>query len=201
MRFYEEHAESAAAAYEEVDLRPVVTPIMGYLPDGGKLLDLGCGSGRDAAFFLEQGYDVTALDGSGAMLAEAAAYHPELVGRFVHHRLPEPLPFDSGSFDILLSMAVLMHLERHSLPQAFDEISRVTRVGGVVAYSANTERPGLDEAGNDEKGRHFSCLDIDAWETMHRAANLESVAVWENDDITGRPGIRWATFVCRRLEG
>jgi SAM-dependent methyltransferase len=201
MSYYEEQAKSTAEAYEAVDFAPVMTTIMKYLPRSGQLLDLGCGSGRDAAFFLAQGYDVTALDGSEAMLREAAAYHPELVGRLLHHVLPEPLPFDKGSFDILISMAVLMHLEKELLPEVFSEIARVIGVPGAVAYSANTRRPGLDEAGNDDKGRHFTCLPAETWERLHSEAGLETVAGWESDDIIRRPGIRWVTFVCRGKEG
>lgn len=201
MRYYEEQAPSTAAAYEAVDFLPMITPIMSYLPAGGKLLDIGCGSGRDAAFFLEQGYEVTALDGSAAMLAEAASYHPELANRLLHHKLPRKLPFEEESFDIVLSMAVLMHLERDALPEVFSDIRRVTRAGGIFAYSANTERPGLDDTDHDGKGRRFTCLDLGAWNRLHRDAGMETIAAWESDDITGRPGIRWATFVCRRGDG
>lgn len=201
MKYYEEHSASAAREYEAVDSRPVMIPIMSYLPEGGRLLELGCGSGRDAAFLLEQGYEVTALDGSGAMLSEAAGHHPELADRLLHHRLPEALPFEEETFDIVLSMAVLMHLEREELPEVFSDIRRVTRAGGIVAYSANTERPGLDEEDNDGKGRRFTCLSAATWEGLHRHSGLETLAGWESDDLTGRPGIRWATFVCRRAEG
>lgn len=198
MRFYDEAAKSTAANYEAVDAQPIVTPVLDFLPEGGRLLDLGCGSGRDAAFFLKQGYDVTGLDGSEAMLREASSYHPELLGRLVHHELPWPFPFDAGSFDIVLSFAVIMHLEEAHLSRLFSEIARVLRPGGVAAYSVNTARPGLDEHGDDSNGRHFTCLDAERWERYHLSAGLETVAVWDNEDITGRPGIRWVTFVCRR---
>ena len=80
----------------------------------------------------------------------------------------------------------------------FAEIVRVARAGGLVAYSVNTERAGLDENGDDQKGRHFTSHSAAAWEQIHRHAGLWTVDSWENDDITGRPGIRWATFVCRK---
>lgn len=198
MRLYEEEANSMAAVYEAVDVRPIMTPILEYLPETGRLLEIGCGSGRDAAFFLKQGYEVTGLDGSEAMLREAASYHPELMGRLLRHELPEPLPFDAGFFDVVTSMAVIMHLQESALPAVFEEIARVLALGGAVAYSVNTVRPGLDEHGNDRKGRHFTCLDAPGWERYHQAAGLRTNASWENEDITGRPGIRWATFVCRK---
>lgn len=196
--FYDQNAATVARNYEAVDFRLVVTKILDHASAGSRLLELGCGSGRDAAFYLERGFEVTAIDGSNAMLREAATYHPELSDRLVHHVLPEELPFTDASFNIVTSMAVIMHLPEPVLPRLFKEISRVTRSGGVVAYSVNTERFGLDGDGNDEKGRHFTCLSSDEWETLHVEAGLSTLESWESDDITGRSGIRWVTFVCRK---
>lgn len=196
--FYDTTASRTARNYEAVDFRLLVSKVLSYAPEKAKLLDVGCGSGRDAAFYLEQGYDVTAIDGSRAMLREAERYHPELSGRLLHHELPERLPFDDGAFDIVTSMAVIMHLWEVILPGVFLDIARVTRSGGILAYSVNTERAGLDENGNDDKGRHFTCLSSEEWEKLHVTAGLETLDSWESDDITGRPGIRWATFVCRK---
>ena len=194
--YYDAEYAKIAETYDSVEFRPVVTRVLQHAPERGTLLDLGCGSGRDAAFYLELGYDVTALDGSRAMLGEAARRHPELADRLVHHELPAPLPFESDTFDLVISMAVIMHLKVEEVPATFGEMRRVTRPGGVVAYSANTERQGLDDRGNDAKGRHFSCLPAAEWKRLHEAVGLRTLGSWENEDISGRPGIRWATFVC-----
>jgi SAM-dependent methyltransferase len=133
------------------------------------------------------------------MLAEAERHHPELCGRTIHHRLPDPLPFEDASFDIVTSMAVIMHLDRPELPKVFSEVARILRGGGVFGYSVNTERAGLDDQGTDPRGRHFTCLSAREWETLHAAAGLSTVEYWETEDITGRSGIRWVTFVCRKV--
>lgn len=196
--FYDTTAALTARNYEAVDFRPIVAKVLSYAPEKGRLLDIGCGSGRDAAFYLEQSYDVMAIDGSRAMLREAERYHPELSGRLVHHELPEPLPFDDGSFDIVTSMAVIMHLREDLLSGVFRDIARVTCSDGIIAYSVNTKRAGLDHDGNDDKGRHFTCLRSEQWEKLHAEAGLVTVESWESDDLTERPGIHWVTFVCRK---
>lgn len=132
------------------------------------------------------------------MLSEAAHRHPELRGRTQHHQLPAALPFFSDSFDLVISVAVIMHLPEREIPGVFGEIARVLVPGGTVAYSVNRARPGLDAGGNDPKGRHFTCLSSDAWEELHRRAGFRTVTGWESEDITGRPGISWVTFICKK---
>jgi len=102
VKFYNNHAAETAATYEGVDFTGGLERVVPYLPKSGRLLELGAGSGRDAAFWLGRGYDVSAVDGSAAMVDEALRYHPELAGRMVQHQLPTQLPFCDGSFDVVL---------------------------------------------------------------------------------------------------
>ncbi|MFW6312347.1 MAG: hypothetical protein ACOC2N_00495 [Spirochaetota bacterium] len=91
-----------------------------------------------------------------------------------------------------------MHVPEAGLAEVFGEIARVVRTGGVLGYSVNTERSGLDAEGTDERGRHFTCLAAEAWERLHEQAGFSTIDLEETDDIVGRPGIRWATFFARR---
>ena len=198
LRFYDTDAQTTAATYEHVPFEAMLSAIAPHLPDSGRLLEVGAGSGRDAAYWLAQGYDVTAIDGSAGMMAEALRRHPELHGRMIPHVLPHRLPFVDACFDVVTSMAVIMHLSHEDLWSVFADLSRVLAPDGVLAYSVNTERSGLDANGNDRRGRHFTCLSADAWEVLHAAAGLQTTFRQENDDITAREGIRWVTFAARK---
>lgn len=198
LNYYDDNAEHVSAEYEAVDSSSVLNPIVRELPSKSSVLEVGCGSGRDAAVLLSNGFDVTATDGSPEMLRQAQNLHPELAGRTVVHRLPHEFPFEPESFDAVVALAVIMHLEADELPRAFSAIAKVLSTGGVFAYSVNTDRPGLNQKGNDENGRHFTCLPASEWERLHCAAGLETKHVQENADISGRTGIRWVTFLCRK---
>lgn len=198
LRFYDTDAQKTAATYEQVPFEKMLSAIAPHLPDSGRLLEAGAGSGRDAAYWLANGYDVTAIDGSAGMLAEAIRHHPELHGRTIHHVLPAVLPFADASFDVVTSMAVIMHLAHKDLSGVFADLARVLVPGGVLAYSVNTTRPGLDAHDNDERGRHFSCLSADEWEALHAVVGLQTTFRQEYDDITAREGIRWVTFAARK---
>lgn len=98
------------------------------------VLDLGCGTGRHAIWLAAAGANVTAVDFSEAMLAEARQKAAGANIRFLGHDLHEPLPFPSGAFDLVVSGLVLEHLR--DLPSFFGESHRVLRSGGRAVVSA-----------------------------------------------------------------
>ncbi|MFW5842889.1 MAG: class I SAM-dependent methyltransferase [Spirochaetota bacterium] len=198
INYYQLEAPAAAATYESVDFGGVTDRVLRYIQERGRLLEVGCGSGRDAAYYLGRGFDVTATDASAHMLSQAFRLHPDLEGHLVHHQLPNPLPFADGAFDVVTAMAVLMHLTAADAETALGELARVTRPGGIVAYSVSTHRPNLDPEGFDPKGRYFICLNEDEWSALNSASGFLPVDSWPSRDLNGRVGVQWVTFVCRR---
>lgn len=62
--FYNRNAEDYFQKTWKLDLKEIYGKFLRYVPSGGKILDVGCGSGRDAYHFSQAGYVVTALDES-----------------------------------------------------------------------------------------------------------------------------------------
>ena len=75
---YEKFAPEISTRYEKIDFSQVQNELLEILSRNTRVLEVGCGSGRDAAFFLFRGIDVTATDGSRGMLSEAKRLHPDL---------------------------------------------------------------------------------------------------------------------------
>jgi protein-L-isoaspartate O-methyltransferase len=64
--WYDAHASDLVGRYEAVDAANLHNWLRGLLPDTpGTVLDIGAGSGRDAAWFSAQGYDVIAVESRG----------------------------------------------------------------------------------------------------------------------------------------
>jgi len=98
---------------------------------GPRILDVGCGSGRDMTWLEAQGATVTGVDLSPGMLAEAKTR--------VHGTLLEmdmrSLDFPDGSFDVVWSIASLLHIPKIEAQGVIGEFHRVLRPGGFLALS------------------------------------------------------------------
>jgi len=107
-----------------------------YFGDSGRVLDLGCGSGRVTHNLSGMGYDVVGLDPSGAMVETAAAAHPGLpltIGDAT------ALPFRDGVFDYAVFAFYgldYVHPESNRL-RALGEIRRVLAPGGLFVFSSH----------------------------------------------------------------
>lgn len=204
LRYYDENAETVCARYEAVDLTQTLDRIVAPLPSAARILELGSGSGRDAAYLLRRGFDVIGLDGSPQMTERAITHHPELEGRLRLHRLPEPLPFADGSFEAVVSLATLMHLDRPGIEAALSEARRVlafeasSGTDRILAVSVPARRPDVDAAGRDNLGRRFTALSEDRWCHLICANVLHLVDSWHTSDAGGREGITWITIVAAR---
>src|SRR3954454_18662379 len=66
--YYNRHAAEFAAQTANVDMEPIYRRFLPHVRVGGRILDAGCGVGRDALAFAERGYDVVAIDASEEMV-------------------------------------------------------------------------------------------------------------------------------------
>ena len=124
-----DHDANPLLALEEPHMRGLVGDVRGLA-----VLDLGCGTGRHTVWLVASGAEVTAVDFSEGMLAEARRKPGAKAIRFVVHDLHEGLPFAAGTFDRVVSGLVVEHLR--DLDGFFREMRRVLRPGGHAVVSA-----------------------------------------------------------------
>lgn len=98
------------------------------LPSGGRILDLGCGSGRDALEFVGQGYNVVGADLSEKMLEQARKTCPYADFQKMDMR---QLGYSDESFDGVWAVASIIHLPKSDVPSCLGEIYRVLKRNGV----------------------------------------------------------------------
>jgi len=98
---------------------------------GKKVLEVGCGIGKDARFLTENGIDYQGLDYSFRTLELARSHFDfqRLPKRFINGDATS-LPFPEHSFDLVMSIGVIHHIP--GTPQACREIVRVVKPGGTV---------------------------------------------------------------------
>lgn len=128
--FYDSDPEGYARSTLGRDVSPLRGMFASRLPEGARVLDLGCGSGRDSKAFTDMGFDVVPVDGSEGMCRVAS----ELLGVPVRRLLFSDLDYKEG-FDGVWACASLLHVHPEELPDVMDKAHRALRPGGVLFVS------------------------------------------------------------------
>ncbi len=116
-----------------------VEDCLARLPAGSRVLELGCGTGTDAATFARAGHTVVATDFVPAVIATGRERYADLPGlTFEEMRIDAPFPFADGAFD-----AVYAHLTLHYYPdqqtrEIFTEIRRVLVPAGFLMFACKS---------------------------------------------------------------
>lgn len=109
------------------------------VPRGGRILDLGCGEGRDSVFFARCGYDVTGLDASadGLDKGERLAREYGVEVRWLCLSMAD-LPA-IGRFDLIYSCGSIHHLPAAERPPLFRRLKTLTRPNGLHGHVVFTD--------------------------------------------------------------
>ena len=121
-----------------------------HLPEGGSILDAGCGWGRYVHRFVDQGLLYQGIDYSLEMVQAAKGINPEAT---FHHGSFRSLPFPANHFAGLWSCCALSGIPKKHLVTVLQEHCRVLREGGVMmivmpAPPDNEEILHTDDEGN-----------------------------------------------------
>ncbi len=181
--------------YERAEMFATHERLAGFFAPGSRLLECGSGSGRDAAFLLHKGMDIIALDSSPEMIAAARKRHPELKGRLLNGQIPEGLNgFSPESFDGLLSIATVMHLDPVQVRSFLEHAYKILRPAGRLYYSICLSRAGLNPAGFDDKGRYFLLREQEWWLNLTVKSGFNLADTMINRDGLGRREVLWLTI-------
>jgi len=122
--FYQSQAPYYTASTAQGQSRHLAG-FLARLPANARILELGCGGGRDAAYMIEHGFDVDATDGAPAMVDKANQRHD--IGARV-------MTFDEleaeAAYDAVWAHASLLHCPRRAFPRTLQKICRSLKQGG-----------------------------------------------------------------------
>ncbi|MBK3396466.1 MULTISPECIES: class I SAM-dependent methyltransferase [Methylobacterium] len=184
---YAAEAERLVSQYESIAFADIHAAILPLLPaPPAHVLDIGAGTGRDAAGFAALGYRVTAVEPTLELRRQAVALHPSPLIDWVDDGLPDlaALSGRGDSVDVVMLTAVWMHLDEAERRRAMPRLVALMRVGGVMALSLRH--------GPVPEGRRM--FDVSAAETIDlaRVHGLRCVLCRTDEDAQlGRPGVTW----------
>ena len=195
--YYSENAEYLAAHYELADVFTLQQRLRESFLTGSDVLELGCGSGRDAAVFSEMEISLTATDGVPEMIDEAKILHPELSTIFHTCLLPHQLKYDNDSFDGIYAAGVLMHLNDADITQTLERCHSILKTQGRLLIVVSIERDDVAN-GFDEYQRLFTLLSADEWQQRCHKLGFKTISCVRSGNALEWKGITWLTLLLEK---
>jgi SAM-dependent methyltransferase len=184
--------DAAAAAYaKEWDTQPAPVDLHDLVRRffrPGLTADIGCGSGRDAAWLAANGFPTAGYDPSAGLLAQARAAYP--VVRFEQAALPGLDGLADAAFDNVLCETVIMHLRHQEIAPAVRRMRAILKPDGILALSwrvGNTDR-------RDERGRLYSAFD----RNLVLGALADAMVLLDEDLVSPSSGRKIHRLMARR---
>lgn len=187
---YQLYAQKLVDQYESLAVEQVHEGLMNFLPEAGKtVLDVGAGSGRDAAWFAARGCDVVAVEPSQEMLTRARALHQSTRITWLADSLPDlALVRRLGlRFDLILLSAVWMHVPPASRERALRKLATLLAPSGRIAISLRLGTPDTDRAMYEVSLNELTDLG-------HRFG-LRLISATNSADKLGRSDVGWTTAI------
>lgn len=183
---YAEAAADLLKRYESISFADVHTPILHLIPKVPcSVLDIGSGTGRDAAALAAMGHRVVAVEPTDELRVPAMALHPSIRIEWLNDSLPDlPLVLARGEkFDAVMLTAVWAHLDEQQRRHAMPNVASLLREGGVMIMSLRH--------GPFPHGRRI--FEVSAEETvqlaqgqgLHPVLNLRTQSVQELNRLAG----------------
>lgn len=150
--------------------------VLDYLPNTGKLLDLGAGQGQDSRFFAQHGLEVTSTDLTPRPLelSKQLASKEGLNITFKEVDVAKKLPFADATFDVVYSHMALHYFDEKTTQTMFSEISRVLKPGGIFATLLNTvEDPEVGRKDFEEIEKDFYKIPAGIYKRFFSVSSLK----------------------------
>ena len=186
--FYDGNPEGYSESTFGNDVSDIRRRFLSRLDPGARILDLGCGSGRDTLAFREAGYEVVPVDGSEGMCRVASSNTGSKV------RCLDILDLDYvDEFDGVWACASLLHLGSREIQEAFRLIRRALREGGAAFVSF---KEGTFEGFRD--GRWYTDMTPDGFRDIVSKIGFTMCDLWLSKDYHG---ITWVNSIIQKNSG
>ena len=191
LTYYNQNATRFYADTVSVEFTATQQRFLSYIPAPAAILDFGCGSGRDTKAFLDQGYQVEAIDGSEELCKLAARY----TGIQVRHMLFQDLNAIS-KYDGIWACSSILHLPGEELINVMRRMSDALKPGGIIYTSFK-----YGTFSGERNGRYFTDMTEVTFDRFIR--NIEELHIEEQwttfDARPGREEEQWLNLILRKI--
>lgn len=187
LEYYEKNSVLYSQSTLPVNMSHLYDEFLPYVPSGGHILDLGCGSGRDSLEFIKRGFQISALDGSESLCRLAEIN----IGQSVIHQCFDEISFEN-EFDGIWACASILHLTSKQLPDVMCRLDRALKNNGALYISF---KHGAFEGYRSD--RYFTDLDENKLAALIKnTKHLQIEKTWLTDDARPDSNDRWINCIC-----
>ena len=196
LTYYEKKFENFISETIDADTEPLRKRFLSNIPDGGTILDLGCGSGRDTRAFLNAGYRVSAIDGSAEICHAASKYTGIDVKCMDFFDLS-----NKEEYDGIWACASVLHVEKKKIPGLLRILYKALNQGGVLYLSFK-----YGDHNGFRDGRHFTDLDERSFRELLEQAysdgpdqeDFRIIDEWQSEDVRRGKIVQWLNVILRK---
>lgn len=188
--YYDNHADEFYKGTINVEFTAVQEHFLSKLKNGAHILDFGCGSGRDAKYFLEQGYHVEAVDGSIELCRLASEYTGIEVKNMLFQELAE-----ADRYDGIWACSSILHLPADELADVMRKMTAALKDQGIIYTSFK-----YGTFTGERNGRFFTDMTEETFaEFVGEIKDLEVEEQWTTSDARpGRGEEKWLNLILRK---
>ena len=190
LTYYNQNATQFYAGTITVDFTAHRQHFLSRLPHPATILDFGCGSGRDTKAFLDQGYQVEAMDGSVELCKLASEY----TGIQVCHMLFQELS-EVGRYHGIWACSSILHLPKAELSDVMRKMSAALKPNGIIYTSFK-----YGSFSGERNGRYFTDMTEETFAEF--ICDIDELLIeeqWITSDVRpGRGEEKWFNLILRK---
>lgn len=188
--YYDNHAKDFFESTVAVEFNTMQQKFLSKLAKEAYILDFGCGSGRDTKYFLSEGYQVDAVDGSKELCKMASEYTGVNVKNMFFQELSE-----KNKYDAIWACSSILHLTSSELVDVMTKMINALKDNGIIYTSFK-----YGTFSGERNGRYFTDMTEETFaELLNKIGNLEIEEQWITSDVRpGRGEEKWLNLILRK---
>lgn len=179
--------------YEGISFEKAHGEILEFLPKThAKILDIGAGSGRDAAALSKLGYEVVAVEPSVELLKICKMTHKGKNIKWLNDYLPKLIEVEKLDlkFEVILLSGVWMHIKPSDRFLSMQKIKEFLLENGLIVLTFRM--------GGANDGRKFFPVSLKTFKKFVLDCGLQIIKEYSENDVFNRPNVKWVGFVLKK---
>lgn len=189
-KYYKDNAQDFFDSTVYADVSPLYERFCKYITKGSRVLDFGCGSGRDTKAFMDMGYIADGIDGSQDLCKLASEYTGSTVRCMDFYDFNE-----EDKYDAIWACASLLHISTERLPEIIMKLRAALKNSGIMYISF---KYGDYEGVRD--GRYFNDMTKDKFLCLYEQLHcLQIEEEWYSEDVRRDKNVQWYNVIMRKV--